>query len=108
MSNNIQSSTPEITITCPYCGREYLPAEIYIPSSFLGHPTDIDRFTNGKIDAYDGKSMDLTERYACDGCGNEFEVTASVKFRASKVVEKFNPTYVSSLYSNRISLFEGK
>ena len=95
-------------ITCPVCGQEYLPAEIFIPSAFFGHPEDIDRTNEGKIEAYDGTTMDLTETYVCDKCGAELEVEALVKF---KVQEKnkpvFDEEYSSPLYASKISLFEG-
>ena len=38
-----------ITIECPYCGAEYLPAEIIVPNSFFGKPTNIERDFNHKI-----------------------------------------------------------
>ena len=41
-------------IVCPKCGREYLPAEIYLPNSFLGRPHDIYRLTNGKVESFEG------------------------------------------------------
>ena len=30
-------------ITCPFCGKEYLPAEIFIPKVFFGNPQIIYR-----------------------------------------------------------------
>lgn len=95
-------------ITCPYCGREYLPAEIYNPNAFFGRPEDIDRDDFGHLESYDGSCMDLKDSYECDTCGKLFEVTAEVKFRVSaSTVEEFDETYTAPIQSTRISLFEG-
>lgn len=96
----------EPVIVCPGCGREYLPAEIFIPKCFFGHPEDIERTPAGKIDIYEGAPMCLTEEYACDGCGMHFDVTADIKFKTKeKAREEFNPVYTSSI-PQKISLFE--
>ena len=96
-----------ITITCPYCGREYLPGEIYLPKSFLGQPENIDRDNNGKIDIFDGSTMDLSESYVCDYCNEKFNIIADVRFRTNKPDNTFDTVYTSEIYMNRISLFEG-
>lgn len=97
----------DIVITCPHCGREYLPAEIYIPTAFFGHPEDIDRFENGEIEVYDGAPMNLVEEYNCDYCGEDFIVTADVRFKTVRKNEpKFNQVYVSKLTPSKVSLFE--
>lgn len=95
-------------IICPSCGREYLPAEIYVPSSFFGKPSDIDRTSNGEIEVFDGTTMDTYEEYTCDNCGVTFVVNADVKFktRLKEEKKKFSNVYVSPLYTNKISLFE--
>ena len=66
-------------ITCPNCGREYLPAEIYIPNSFFGKPEYI-KLKDNKIDKLFGTSMDLKEHYCCDSCGKSFNITAKISF----------------------------
>ena len=43
-----------IIITCPNCGAEYLPAEVYIPDSFLGKPKTVDKDSSGKIIYFSG------------------------------------------------------
>lgn len=95
-------------IVCPSCGREYLPAEIYVPSAFFGKPTDIDRTTNGEIEVFDGTTMDTQEEFVCENCGVTFVVNADVRFKThiKEGKKKFDKVYVSPLYSNKISLFE--
>ena len=39
-------------ITCPKCGREYMPAEIFIPKNLLGAPSVIKRNADGKIEDF--------------------------------------------------------
>ena len=68
-------------IKCPRCGREYLPAEIFMPNSFLGKPIDIVKTYDGKIDFFDGESMNLKETYRCDCCDAPMVVTAKVTFK---------------------------
>lgn len=93
-----------ISITCPYCGREYLPAEIYIPKSFMGRPVDIEKTQEGKIDNFSGPLMDTTEEYICDGCGETFQVKASISFRTFK--KDTDTPFVAPLKPQKISLFE--
>ena len=94
-------------IVCPHCGREYLPAEIYIPEVFIGQPTDIER-EGGKIDMFDGTDMNTTETYQCDGCGKSFNIEAEVKFKTTPVKDtKFEEVYSAPLNIKKISLFEG-
>lgn len=97
-----------VVITCPYCGYEYFPAEIFIPKAFFGHPEDIDRTSEGKIEVYEGSNMDTTEEYTCDRCGGTFKVEATVKFKVSEkeVEPAFNSLWVSPLYASKISMPE--
>ena len=95
-------------IICPKCGREYLPAEIFIPDNFFGHPEDIDRSEDGKIEAFDGTSMDLNEEYVCDNCGTTFSIETTIKFKTNeKIEDQFEEEYSSPLFPSKISLFEG-
>lgn len=95
-------------ITCPHCGREYLPAEIYFPKQFFGTPEDIDRDAAGKIEVYGGNPMNLTEEYVCDECGKEFKVSAQISFKSvASESSTFEEVYTSPIQSTRISLFEG-
>ena len=67
-------------IVCPCCGAEYLPAEIFIPESYIGKPKNIVKDEFGKIFTFDGESMNTYERYQCDYCGNTFKVFAKTTF----------------------------
>lgn len=67
-------------IKCPYCGCEYLPAEIYVPNGLVGHPKYIEKDINGKILNSYGKMFDPIEYYTCDKCNTKFKVKADVKF----------------------------
>lgn len=69
-----------ITINCPKCGYEYLPAEIFIPKAFIGTPKDIIRDSNHKIEDFMGKSLDIVEEYTCDHCHTTFSVDTDIKF----------------------------
>lgn len=71
-------------IKCPYCGAEFLPAEIYYPEDFLGEPVDIVKDENGEIVTFDGTNMNLEETFVCTHCDKEFLVTASVEFETEK------------------------
>ena len=97
-----------ITITCPTCGQNYLPAEIFIPDAFFGKPSEIEKTSDGKIDYFSGKGMDTVEEYVCDKCGAKFKVVANVMFKTFEQPGKnFTTTYVSPLHSEKVTLFEG-
>ena len=83
------------TIDCPYCGAEYLPAEIYVPSAFFGKPTNIIKTDAGKIADFLGSSADKKETYRCDFCNNVFNVEARVSFSATK--DDFDEEYSTKL-----------
>lgn len=85
-------------ITCPICGMEYLPAEIFIPRSFFGRPHSIDKLADGRIDSFCGKSMDTREEYVCDKCGTALKVFAKVYFRAEVDEKKsFNRDFATKI-----------
>lgn len=91
-------------ITCPYCGREYHPSEIYLPDSFLGKVKNVMRFTDGTIEVFFGKDMDLKENYICDKCDTEFSVQARVTFKTfPKQDNKFKEEHVTRLNKLKMS-----
>jgi transposase-like protein len=65
-------------IKCPYCNREYFPAEIFMPKSFIGTAFHISETL------YVGNDMELSESYTCDSCNSSFNVEAEVTFKVSK------------------------
>lgn len=94
-------------ITCPHCGREYLPAEIFYPNEFFGRPQDVERLNNGKIENFCGKTMNTEEEYICDGCLTKFKVMAKVTF-TTKEISKYDMSkaYVTNLFEEKVSLSE--
>ena len=91
-------------ITCPFCGREYLPSEIYLPDSFLGKATNVMRMADGTIETFFGKNMDLKESYRCDKCDSEFDVQAKVTFKSFPHEDKsFKEEYVTKISRLKLS-----
>ena len=70
-------------IVCPFCGREYLLAEIFLPQAILGKPESISRDFDGKIIAFEGSEPDMSESYCCDNCNNIFDVTIDMNITTS-------------------------
>ena len=84
-------------IICPHCGAEYLPCELYLPNSFLGHPSEIQKDSDGKIINIFGKDMDLNEFYRCDYCNKKFTVSAKIKFIVDSNTKDFDNQYKTKL-----------
>lgn len=94
-------------IECPYCGYEYLPAEIYVCKAFIGAPNYIQRDNTGKIVSYENTSMDTQETYICDKCNTTFKVTAKLVFTTEvDKLENFDEEYSSPLQKNILFLEE--
>lgn len=72
-----------VVITCPKCGREYLPSEIFVPKQFFGRPGIIQRDQDRNIIGFSGTSLDTQETYCCDKCDAIFNIKAKVTFEAS-------------------------
>ena len=87
-------------ISCPSCGREYLPSEIFVPKSFFGAPDIIRRDSEGKIIDILGTDMDLKESFQCYDCDKVFTVTADVSFN-THIDEKldFSTPYTTTMGS---------
>ena len=68
------------TIVCPKCGTHYLPAEVFIPDEFFGHPQRIERGDDGKILDFVGNTLDLEESFTCENCNTIFYVNTEIKF----------------------------
>lgn len=94
-------------ITCPICGAEYMPGEIFLPKHFLGQPkmTEKDALT-GHILYSDGE-MDLVENFICEKCNTPFRVSARVQFSTEENRHfNFNSEYTSSLKKPQLFLNE--
>lgn len=88
----------KLIVTCPNCGREYLPCEIFIPKAFFGAPELIQRNVDGTIRDVLGPVMDTTETYCCDSCNTTFKVNAKISFETSvDVALDFDSDYESTL-----------
>lgn len=95
------------TIACPYCGTQYLPAEIFIPSSFVGTPKNIEKDSVGKIVSFTGMSSDLVENYICDNCKTQFRVVAKISYSVSaKEKHNFNTEHTTLLHKAPVLLKE--
>lgn len=100
MKTIISHKTP--VIRCPHCGAEYLPAEIYMPGSLIGHPDDIVKDSVGKIlyeDYKENREPDLEEHYICDYCDKPFMVEATITYKTKEEAPEndFSTAYVSLL-----------
>ena len=82
-------------INCPHCGREYMVGEIFIPTEFVGQPTEIIKGLDGTVLSYSGSDMDLNEEYICDGCNKKFTIKASVNFKTEEAKDLFDDEFVS-------------
>lgn len=92
-------------IICPYCSREYLPAEIFIPNYIFGKPTDIVRDMDGQILEYSGTPGDLSECYTCDSCNNTFNVMMRMSFNTEVTkIGNIEEEYTCKL--KKVDLFE--
>lgn len=99
----------DVFISCPHCGRQYLPAEIYYPNEFFGRPHDIDRLNGLKIESYLGQSMKLDEDYECDNCLRKFRVTAKIQFKVDALSKyDMSKAYVTNLFDDKITLDENQ
>lgn len=94
-------------IVCPFCGAEYLPAEIFYPNNFLGKPKNIFKDEYGKLLYYTDTDWDNTETFICDHCNKEFKVTVKYNFTATDSdAINFDDSYETVIYKDRISLNE--
>lgn len=70
-------------ISCPKCGKQYLPAEIFIPNCVFGKPDLILRNTENEIVDMTGITPDKDETYCCDNCNTTFRISLKMKFTAT-------------------------
>ena len=55
-------------IICPNCGAEYLPAEIFLPDSFLGRPGVVDKTISALRKFSFAKGLLPSPRYSAFKC----------------------------------------
>ena len=94
-------------ITCPNCGREYLPSEIFVPQALTGRVQTVDRDYSGRVLEYMGMVPDMTENYICDNCNKPFKIIAKISYRTEDNPKyDFTQDYKTSLKEDKITLFE--
>lgn len=90
-------------ISCPHCGRQYLPAEIFYPNYYFGRPSNIIRDVFGNILDYDGTSIDIGESYTCDKCNTTFEIKGKIQFVVEEnKIGNFDEEYVTPIKTNSL------
>lgn len=86
------------TISCPICGYEYLPEEIFVPKYVFGNPKGIVR-NNGKIEYFLDRSIDLKETFSCYNCHNTFVVEGAVQFSTKPLIKEIiESEYITSRF----------
>lgn len=88
-------------ITCPVCGQEYLPDELFV--DLTGKHNVIEKTRAGKIDFYFGDDPEEETYYICDSCNSKFKVKIDVKFTTS--VENESSEYITKIQPLEESLF---
>lgn len=98
----------KLVITCPRCGAEYLMQEIYLPNSFLGKASYIEKDpSTHQITEILGTDVNTEEEYTCDFCGAPFIVNAKISFCTRENTKKdFDNDYVTVLKKEKILLSE--
>lgn len=96
------------TITCPRCGAEYLPQEIYIPNIFFGKASYIEKDdVTHQITQIYGTDLDTEESYVCDFCNTPFSISAKISFTTKEDIKRnFNEDYETRLTKEKIILEE--
>ena len=82
-------------ISCPNCGAEYHPAEVFISDYITGKPKHIEKDNEGKIIDCIGLQQDLEEIYKCDKCNTTFKVIAKFDYTVKPLQKLNNKTTVS-------------
>lgn len=91
-------------ITCPHCGWEYVPSEIFVPGQLIGKPdpSTLVKDALGKIlyvEYPQDQEPEQVETYVCDNCEKTFVITPTVSYKTQKEEEvlDFKDPYVSLL-----------
>jgi len=86
-------------ITCPHCGYQYVPADIFMPEELTGRTTQIVRDALGKIiyQEYDEDEEPCqVEHYCCDECGKPFIIEPVITYKVKKEDEALDFSDLSS------------
>ena len=78
-----------MAITCPHCGMEYLPEEIFYRQDMYGNLSHIAKDVDGKILRYDGVSAPMLETYTCDKCNTKFSVQGFLRCKVTPINTTF-------------------
>lgn len=98
---NVQNSYKSPRIKCPHCGAEYLPSELYLPGSLIGHTDDIVKDALGRViyEDYDVPSHEpsMIEHFICDYCDKPFVIEATITYKTKEEAPEsdFKTQYVS-------------
>lgn len=96
-----ENNSKYLLIKCPYCGWEYVPAELFNPTDLEGKPEDLLKDNLGKVlyvDYHKNYSPCQVTRYICDGCGKPFVVEPTVTYKVKKEAKELDfSTTTSSL-----------
>ncbi len=79
------------SVTCPHCGAEYHPSEIFMPGDLIGRPRNVIKDPCGKVmyvEWEEDSEPALSQRFICDECGRAFVATAKVAYCSEPVPEE--------------------
>jgi hypothetical protein len=94
-------------IVCPKCKYEYLPAEVFYPDEILGHPENIIRDKQGKIEFFIGQPINLSEEFTCYNCNCQFTTEVEIQFNTKESsLAMFDDEHTTTVFTNRTSLKE--
>lgn len=80
-------------IKCPHCGFGYAPAEVMMPSDFLGKPESVIRDALGKVlyqEYEEGYEPGMSENYICDNCDKPFIIEPIITYKVKKEAEELD------------------
>lgn len=75
-------------ISCPHCGAQYTPDELFVRGEMLGKSKNVIKDALGKIlyveYADESDEPNFVTSYICDNCNKSFVVEASMSFKSKK------------------------
>lgn len=88
-------------ITCPNCGTEYYPQEIFIISPYITNKV-LDKDDEGKL--LDDIPFNMEEKYKCDTCDKTFNIKMNIEFECS--IDDFEEEYTTIIQKPNLFLSE--